>query len=92
MKTNKPKITPDTEEPAKQAVGGNCSPVPTSAFRACLKDMNNGCPSLVSNNDEAFAIAVWNAAIRAASEQIVPSGDRINIMLLSEPELNKRVT
>lgn len=39
----------------------NCS----LSFQDWWNDQENGCPSLVLDNDEQFARAVWNAAIKS---------------------------
>jgi hypothetical protein len=43
-------------------------------------DMENGCPTLVLNNDEEFARAVWNAATKN-SEMITVTNENIIKML-----------
>jgi len=35
---------------------------PRTSFEAWWTDHDNGCPTLVLDNDEEFARAVWNAA------------------------------
>ncbi len=36
-----------------------------ASFNAWWNDQDNGCPTLVLDNDEQFAQAVWNAAIKS---------------------------
>ena len=38
----------------------------SASFNLWWNDQKNGCPTLVLDNDEQFARAVWNAAIKAA--------------------------
>ena len=45
-----------------------------TSFQTWFNDMDNGCPQLVLNTDEEFAVAVWNAAIERALLTI-PAGD-----------------
>ena len=45
----------------------------TEEFYKWWNDQDNGCPTLVLDNDEEFAIAVWNAAMRVAVEQVKSS-------------------
>lgn len=37
----------------------------SESFNAWWTDQDNGCPTLVLDNDEEFAQAVWNAAIES---------------------------
>lgn len=53
--------------------GRNCPVTNCSAFQAWWNDMDNGCPILVLDNDEEFAVAVWNAAIERATFEL-PGG------------------
>jgi hypothetical protein len=46
-------------------------------FQFWFNDMDNGCPQLVLDNDEEFAIACWNAAIERAL-LVIPAGDYCN--------------
>jgi hypothetical protein len=39
----------------------------TEEFWKWWNDQDNGCPTLVLDNDEEFAIAVWNAAMKVAA-------------------------
>jgi len=41
------------------------SPSDTASFDNWWNDQNNGCPTLVLDNDEEFAKAVWDAAIKS---------------------------
>lgn len=52
-----------------------------SAFDLWWNDQENGCPPLVLDNDEQFARAVWNAAIKvaAAAEEIGYSIRRLSV-------------
>ena len=42
------------------------APICSASFDSWWNDQENGCPTLVLDNDEQFARAVWNAAIKAA--------------------------
>ena len=52
---------PENQEVKVALDGATCS-----AFDLWWTDQENGCPTLVLDNDEQFAHAVWNAAIKAA--------------------------
>jgi hypothetical protein len=54
---------PDAQQPTDKGLDGTTC----SAFNLWWNDQENGCPTLVLNNDEQFAQAVWNAAIKAAN-------------------------
>lgn len=41
---------------------------PCSPFRFWWEDQDNGCPTLVLEREKEFAVAVWNAAIKAAAK------------------------
>ena len=41
-------------------------PICSASFDSWWNYQENGCPTLVLDNDEQFARAVWNAAIKAA--------------------------
>jgi hypothetical protein len=41
-------------------------PICSASFDFWWNDQENGCPTLVLDNDEQFARAVWNAAKEAA--------------------------
>jgi len=58
---------------------GNCP----KSFEEWWNDHENGCPTLVLDNDEQFARAVWNAAVNAATILIAAKG-RHNTILAYE--------
>ena len=59
----------NTEQPADKGLrDADCS-----SFRSWWEDTENGCPQLVLDNDEQFAVAVWNAAIERAL-LVIPGG------------------
>ena len=63
----KPNTDPKPESPS-----GLHAPT-CSAFQLWWSDMDNGCPTLVLDNDEDFAVAVWNAAVERAL-LVLPGG------------------
>jgi len=48
-----------SNEPTPMTDAGNCP----KSFDEWWNDHENGCPTLVLDNDEQFACAVWNAAL-----------------------------
>jgi hypothetical protein len=59
--------TPPTKTPPQQPRFEGLDDAVCSVFNLWWNDQENGCPTLVLNNDEQFARAVWNAAIKAAN-------------------------
>lgn len=58
---------------------GNCP----KSFDEWWNDHKNGCPTLVLDNDEQFARAVWNAAVNAATI-LIAAKSRHNTILAYE--------
>lgn len=52
---------PTAPIPATTLHAGHCS----RSFEDWWNDHDNGCPTLVLDNDEQFARAVWDAAIKS---------------------------
>lgn len=60
--------TPQLEQQGESPLGScACSP----SFEDWWNDQENGCPTLVLDNDEQFARAVWDAAIKLKSALMV---------------------